>query len=142
MVVTIAMTMASRGRSTKIAESIALALSLPHRLRHRACAHCRSWPYRLQPVHDHLIACRETRIDHDVCPAFAAGLHAPHSRLAVLNHEHIDAPLVGDQRSLRNDDLFIGLAALDIDLHQLAVDQVTVGIGYRGTDSHRVGGAV
>ena len=80
----------------------------------------------MQPFHDDLLAAGQTGFDHDVRPALAAGLHSLDDRLAVLDDENIDALLIGDQRGLWNHDLFLRRAALDVDPHQLAVDQATV----------------
>src|SRR5215831_13238006 len=63
IVVTMAMTMASRGRSTKTEESIELTSD---RLRHRACAHRCSGTDSLQPVHDDLLAAGQPRVNHDI----------------------------------------------------------------------------
>ena len=68
----------------------------------------------------------QTRFDHDIRSALVAGLHSLHHRLTVLDDEDIDAFLIGDQRRLWDHDLLLGGAALDIDAHQLAVDQKTI----------------
>src|SRR6476659_4949318 len=130
IVVTMAMTMASRGRSTKTEESIE---STPQCLRHRACSHRYSGTDPLQAVHDDLLAAGQARVNHDIRAALGAGLDALDVGLAV-DDEHIDAPLVGDERSLGDDDLLVGGATLEIDPHQLPVDQPTVGVR-----NHRAG---
>src|SRR6476469_5225223 len=109
IVVTMAMTMASRGRSTKTEESIE---STPQCLRHRACSHRYSGTDPLQAVHDDLLAAGQARVNHDIRAALGAGLDALDGGLAVVDDEHIDAPLVGDERSLGDDD------TLEIDPHQ------------------------
>jgi hypothetical protein len=92
-----AMTMASRGRSTKIADA-------------------------LQALDDDQLAARKPFLDDYAGAALASGLDALDRSLAVLDHEHIDALLIGDQRRLRYDDLFHGRAAFEADAHQLTVD--------------------
>src|SRR6476659_3824171 len=131
IVVTMAMTMASRGRSTKTEDSIKLASD---RLRHWACSHRYSGTDPLQAVHDDLLAAGQPSVNHDVRAALGAGLNALDDGLAILDDEHIDAPLVGDERSLGDDDLLVGGATLEIDPHQLPVDQPTVGVR-----NHRAG---
>src|SRR5262245_4951738 len=139
IVVTMAMTMESRGRSTKTEDSIELTSD---RLRHRACSHRCSGTDPLQPVHDDLLAAGQARVNHNVRAALGAGLDALDDGLAVLDDEHIDATLVGDERGLRDDHLLVGRAALEIDPHQLAINQLTVGVrdGRAGDDG--VGGTI
>src|ERR1700751_162063 len=139
IVVTMAMTMASRGRSTKTEDSIKLASD---RLRHRACSHRYSGTDPLQAVHDDLLAAGQPGVDHDIRAALGAGLDALDDGLAILDDEDIDAPLVGDERSLRDDHLFVGGAALEIDPHQLAIDRPAVGIRYRGAGDDGIGGTI
>src|SRR5689334_8396747 len=119
IVVTMAMTMASRGRSTKTEDSIELT---SYRLRHRACSHRHSGTDPLQAVHDDLLAAGQPSLNHDVRAVFGARLDALDDGLAILDDEHIDAALVGDERGLGDDDLLVGGAALEIDPHQLPVD--------------------
>src|ERR1700722_1791078 len=115
------MTMARRGRSTKMAESTE---SAPRQSRlDRTSTHGGAGAHRLQPFDDHLLAAVEAGVDRDAGAGLAAGLDALDDRLAVLDHEHIDAFLVGDQRGLRDDDLLVGCSGLEIDLDELAVDQ-------------------
>src|SRR6476661_8104168 len=137
IVVTMAMTMASRGRSTKTEDSIELT---SNRLGHRACSHRYSGADPLQAVHDNLLAAGQARVNHDVRAALGAGLDALDGGLAVVDDEHIDAPLVGDERSLGDDDLLVGGATLEIDPHQLPVDQPTVGIRHDRTGDDGIGG--
>src|ERR1700737_175241 len=140
IVVTIAMTMARRGRSTKIADSMASALI------EGALNRCR--PYRrtrahaLEPLHDPPLAAREAGIDHDAGAGFATGLDAFDDRLAVLDDENVDAFLIGNQRSLRNHDFFFGGTGLGGDPHQLPVDERAGGIRESGGHRHRVGGPI
>src|SRR5262249_59323843 len=139
IVVTMARTMAGRGRSTKTEESIE---STPQCLRHRAWSHRYSGTDPLQAVDDDLLAAGQPRVNHDVRAALGAGLDALDDGLAVLDDEHIDATLVGDERGLRDDHLLVRGAALEIDPHQLAIDQLTVGVrdGRAGDDG--VGGTI
>src|SRR5712691_272204 len=98
MVVTMAMTIASRGRSTKMAENIGSASG--QRCRQRARPHRHAGPDALQSLHDDLLAAGEALLDDDASAAFAAGLDALDGGLAVLDRKHIDATLVGDQGRL------------------------------------------
>src|SRR5215471_12122667 len=121
MVVTMAMTIASLGRSTKIADSIGSAPS--NRLRYRAGADRYAGAHVLQSFDDDELAAGQPFIDDDVRPALGARLDAPDDGLAVVDHKHIDAALIGDQRGLRDDHSFLRLAAFEIDAHQLPIDQ-------------------
>src|SRR6188472_730563 len=126
IVVTIAMTMARRGRSTKTDES--MDSTLLHALRQRPRSYRRAGTDPLQTLHDDRLTSGQARGDHHIGAVLAGRLDAPDRGLAVLHDEHVDALLVGDQRSLWNQDLFIRGIALQIDPHQLAVDQPTVRI--------------
>src|SRR5256886_7139103 len=136
IVVTMAMTMASRGRSTKTEESIE---SAPQGLRDRTRSDRYSRTDPLQAFDDNLFASGQARIDDDVRSALGTGLDALNDGLAVLDDEHIDASLVGDQRRLGNHDLFLGSAALQIDPHQLAVDEPTIRVRHGGAGDDRIG---
>src|SRR6516164_7168517 len=93
------MTMASRGRSTKIDESIESAL--PEGLRQRGCPHRYPRTYPLQPFHDDRFATGQAGFNHHVRAGLAAGLDALDNRLPVLDDKHVDAFLVGDQPAER-----------------------------------------
>src|SRR5580700_8295322 len=109
MVVTMAMTIASRGRSTKMAESIRLA---PRQDRgQRACPHRRAAPDALQSLDDDLVAGGETLFDYDAGAAFAASLDALDHGLAILDRKYIDTALISDQSGLRYHHLFLRSAA-------------------------------
>src|SRR5215467_15746337 len=140
MVVTIAMTMARRGRSTKIAESIGLA-SFDHRRQ-------RGGPYReartdaLQSLDDDQLAPGQSAFDNYVRATCACRLHAFDGGLAVLDDENVNAFLIGDQGGLGDDDLLLQRTAFKLDLHKLAVDQHALRIGHGGAYRHRVRGAI
>src|SRR5215475_2139575 len=122
MVVTIAMTIASRGRSTKTADSM---VSVPaERLRHGRRPHRRAVAHGLQPFDDDLLAARQALLDHYVGAVLAAGLESLHHGRAILDDEDVDALLVGDQRRLRHHYFFLGRSALEHDAYQLAVDEL------------------
>src|SRR5216683_4333875 len=140
MVVTIAMTIASRGRSTNMAESIGLAPC--QSCRQRVCPYRHAGPDALQSLHDDLLAPGEALINHDAGPTFAARLDALDRGLAVLDCKNIDAALIGDQGRLGHHHPFLGLAALKPDPHQLTVDQQSFRIRHGGAHQHRIGGAV
>src|SRR5262249_47469711 len=72
--VTIEMTMASGGRSTKIDESIESAL--PKHLGEGACPPRCPRTYPLQPFDDEGLAPGQAGFDHHVAPALTAGLDA------------------------------------------------------------------
>src|SRR5262245_21748991 len=86
---------------TKTEDSIELT---SNRLRHRACSHRYSGTDPLQAVHDDLLAAGQARVNHDIRADLGAGLDALDDGLAIVDHEHIDASLVGDERSLRDDE--------------------------------------
>src|SRR5690242_1386031 len=96
--VTMAMTMASRGRSTKTDDSIASASGRSHR---RRSLDRRSGPQRPESLHDHLLAPLESLGNDGVRAGLAPQLHPPDDGFAAFHDEDIDALLVGDQRSLR-----------------------------------------
>ena len=127
IVVTMAMTMARRGRSTKMAESMA-QLRLGDR-RQRRGVHRHPGPDVVQALDDDLFAARQPLVDDDVGAAFARRLDALDRRLAVLDHKHIDALLIGEQRCLRNDDLLIRGAASSVTRTSWPSISVPLGFG-------------
>src|SRR4051812_32477165 len=128
MVVTIAMTIESRGRSTKIDESIGLTPA--ERPAGRACPHSGSRSHPLQPVDDDLLTAGEAVLHDHVGPALAPDLDAPHGGLTVLDDEHVNTALVGDQCGLRHDDLLCRGSALKKNPHQLAIAKGSLGVGH------------
>src|ERR1700732_3900420 len=117
MVVTMAMTIASRGRSTKIAESIGLPPG--QRGGERARPHRDAGPDALQSLNDDLLATGEALVNHDAGTIFAPGLDPLDHGLAVLDGKHIDAALIGNQGRLGYYNLFLRRAAFEPDPHQL-----------------------
>src|ERR1700730_2245865 len=97
MVVRIAMTIARRGRSTKMAESIG---SVPGKRLGRVRSHRYSRAQEGQPIDDNKLAAREAFIDHDTGAALNARLDALDDGFAFLDRKHVDAFLIGDERSL------------------------------------------
>src|SRR5207237_305581 len=63
-------------------------------------------------------------------------------RFPFLRDEDIDALLVGNERRLRNDHLFLWGTACERDAHQLAVDQRKIGIWKFSARQDGIGGAV
>src|SRR5262249_26348723 len=135
-----AMTMARRGRSTKIADSI--ASTLVERALNRGRAHRRARTNGLEALDDDQLAARKSLLDDGVGAGLAADLDAFDRRLPVLDHEDVDALLIGDQRRLGHHDLFRGGARFDGDTHQLPVDERAGRVGKGGADEHRIGGAI
>src|SRR3984893_185433 len=140
MVVTMAMTIASRGRSTNMAESIGLAPCQSCRQRVRPYRH--AGPDALQSLHDDLLAPGEALIDDDAGPTFTARLDALDRGLSVLDRKNVDAALIGDQGRLGHHHFFFWCAAFKPDPHQLPVDQQSFRVRHRGAHQHRIGGAV
>src|SRR5580692_2981856 len=94
MVVTMAMTMASRGRSTKMAESIG---SAPVERRHRASLDRRTGAHPLQSFDNDQLVSGQAFLDDGIRSALTAGLDPLHNGFAILDHEDVDAFLVCDQ---------------------------------------------
>src|ERR1700751_3565393 len=88
IVVTSAMTIASRGRSTKIAESI--GLSPAHARVIGRSPNRRPGPQALDTLDDDLLAPVESRGHDDVRAAFATGLDATDRRPAALHLAHLE----------------------------------------------------
>src|ERR1700726_105305 len=140
MVVTIAMTIASRGRSTKMAENIGSAPL--ERRRHRASLDRRSGAHPLQSFDDDLLAPGQAFLDDRIRSALTPRLDPFHDGLAVLDHEDIDAFLIGDQGRLRDDQHLLGGAAFERYPYQLAIGQSAGRIGKSGAHQHGIGGAI
>src|SRR5215213_5189527 len=130
------MTIASRGRSTKMAENIDLALIQVGR--GRVCLYRHTGPQRLHAFDDDLLAAGQPFGDNHSLPVWPARLDPADRDLAVIDDEDVDALLVGDQGGLRHHDLLLPGPSLEIDRYQLAVDQLPLGIGENGPDLHRV----
>src|SRR5258707_3351745 len=155
-VMTIAMTKASRGRSTKMAEIMRLAsgagrgpAGLPRGGRW-SVSRCLAGdlndltrPHLLHAVDDDLIAFLDAVLYDDV-----GALGRPGSDPALLDlvigshHQHVGAGLIDLQRRLRHDEARLLLALLDHDRDELAVDELTLGIGQGRAHGPRVGGLV
>src|SRR6516164_8106405 len=118
-----AMTMANRGRSTKIADSIGSASAECGR--YRCSPYRRSRSQRFEALDDDKLVARQALGDDDICAASAACLDTPDRHLPVFDDKHVNALLIGEQGSLGHDDLLLGFAGLEIDFPQLSVDQST-----------------
>src|SRR6478736_5191371 len=92
--VTSAMTTASRGRSTKIDENIALTAD---RLFGRHGHYGKPGPQPLQAGRSNEFAAGKAICDDDRRACCLSNFHPPDGRFSILNYEHIDALLVGDQ---------------------------------------------
>src|SRR6185503_19182828 len=140
IVVTMAMTMASRGRSTNTADSTALLR--PERGCDRRRLDRSAGTNALQPLYDDLLAALEAGFEHGIAAIRPLNRDPPHRGLAVLDDEHVGPALVCDQRRLRNHDSFIGFAGLKDHAHQLPVEQRAAGIWHGGAGGDGVGGAI
>src|SRR4051794_9194443 len=94
IVVTSAMTIASRGRSTKIAENIDLALIQIWQC--RGCLDRHTGPQRLNAFDNDLLAARQTFGDNDPLAVCPARLDPTDRDLAVLDNKNVDALLIGN----------------------------------------------
>src|SRR4051794_16217307 len=130
------MTIASRGRSTKMAENIDLALIQVWRS--RACLYRHTGPQRLDAFDNDLLAARQTFGDNHPLTVCPARLDPTDRDLAALDDKDVDALLIGNQSGLWHDDLFLRRPGLEIDRHQLTIDQLPRGIRENGSDLHRI----
>src|SRR5215469_13406925 len=105
IVVTRAMTIASRGRSTNIADSMALAAI--QRRGDRLGLDRRSRSQALDALDDDEFATLETFGDDNVLAARATCLDPADGGFPVFGDENINSLLIADQRGLRNDDLLL-----------------------------------
>src|SRR5215472_434439 len=105
-----AITIASRGRSTKMSDSIAL-IPLVERWLQRGGAHRRTGVHSLEPLDDDVLAALESGSNDDASACFPCGLDPLYDSLAVLGHEDVDTLLVGDEGVLRHHDLLLNAAA-------------------------------
>src|SRR5260221_1828700 len=152
-VMTIAMTKASRGRSTKMAEIMRSAsragralAGLTGGVNWRALRglpgdlNDLARPYLLHAVDDDLLALLDAVLDDDV-----GALGRPGGDPALLDlvigahHQHVGAGLIDLQRRLRHDEARLLLALLDHDRDELPVDELALGIGQGRAHGPRVG---
>src|SRR5579872_7022546 len=137
IVVTIAMTVASLGRSMKIVENT-LSTS-GWWCRSGRSKHGRASPQRLHPLHDHLIPRLEPVIDNCIRTGLATGLYTPYRCLAIFHNKYIDALLIGNESRLRNQHLLLRLVGLDECTNKLAVDQLALWVREGGAHQDGVG---
>src|SRR5262249_23882244 len=130
IVVTMAMTTASRGRSTKMADSIASSSLVEDRLK-RGSVHWRAGAHGLESLHDDLLVALEPGLDGDTGAHVPQGLDPFHDCLAVLHDKQVDTLLVRNEGGLRHHDLLLDAAAFQIHphLHELTIDEGGLRIG-------------
>src|SRR5579872_6866748 len=131
------MTIARRGRSTKIADNIASAPVGRWRKGRRPDRYVP--PQSLQSFDDDQFASGQSLLYNDAGADRGTRFDAPYLGFAVARDEDVDAFLIGNQRGLRNNDLLLGGSTLQRDADQLAVDQRKSRIGEGGAREHRVG---
>src|ERR1700716_755643 len=97
-------------------------------------------PYFLDAVDDHVFALAHAGGHHDVGAEVGAGLHAPLLDLVLIGDDQpVIAGPVDLQRRLRDHQARLLLSFLDYRGYELAVDQVSLGIGDDGPHHQRVG---
>src|SRR6516165_11363673 len=106
-----AMTMANRGRSTKIADNIGLAAVECGRYRCSPDGH--SGSQRFEALDNDRLAARQALGDDYVFAAGAARLDSPDRHLPIFDDKHVYALLIGEQGGLGQHDLLLGLAGLE-----------------------------
>src|SRR4051812_47297482 len=125
--VTIAITIAKRGRSTKIADSMASDPAC--RLADRVRPNGDPGPDPLQAVDDDQFAAGQALVDDGIRSGAArAQLDPPDHGPPVLDDEDVDAALVGDEGSLGHHHLLHRRSGLQRDLDELAVPQGAGGV--------------
>src|SRR5579863_5099934 len=124
------MTMASLGRSTKMADSIVSAPLVEGGLK-RGSAHSHTGAHGLESLYDDLLTAVEPGFNSDSGANSPGRFDTLHDGLAVLHHEYVSPLLVGDEGGLRHHDLLFCSVALQFDPHarELAVDEAGTGVG-------------
>src|SRR5882757_1498807 len=136
---TIETTKASRGRSMKTPDIMAARLAANPGRQHRLL-HDLARPHLLDAVDDHVFALAHAGGHHDVGAEVGAGLHAPLLDLVLIgDDQRVIAGLVDLQRRLRDHQERLLLSFLYYRGYELAVDQVSLGIGDDGPNHQRVG---
>ena len=108
----------------------------------RGRSYFNSRAHKQQTVHNDQLAAREPLLDHDARIGRTARLHPLDRGFAVLDREHVDPFLVGDERGLGNHYFLFRCAAFDFDANKLSVDEHAGRIGKRGAHEYRVGVAI
>src|ERR1700722_2655789 len=139
IVITIATTIARRGRSTKIAESTD---STPAKHFRRVRSHLDSRANEGQPVNDDKLASGQALINYRPRIDLTARLDTFDYGLAVLHYEDIDPFLIGNKSRLRDRHFLLRPAGFEFDVDKLPVDKRTGRIGKHGPHQNRVGGAI
>src|SRR6516164_10655580 len=114
IVVIKAMTMANRGRSTKIADSIGSASA--ERGGYRCSAYRHSGPQRFEALDNDKLVAQQAFGDDYIFTAGPARLDTTDRHLPVFDNKHVHALLIGEQGSLGHHDLLLWLPCLEIDL--------------------------
>src|SRR5690348_3092539 len=110
-VMTMEMTKASRGRSTKRAEITGSSPFGDDRALHRLAG-----PHLLDAVDDDRLAFLQARLDDDIGLLLRAGFDTADLRLVVgPHHHHVVAGLIDLERGLRNDEARLLRALADFD---------------------------
>src|SRR5580692_8894926 len=139
IVMTIATTIARRGRSTKIAESTD---STPAKHFGRVRSNLDSRANEGQPVNDDKLASGQALINYRPRIDLTARLDTFDHGLAVLHHEDIDPFLIGNKSRLRDHHFLLRLAGFEFDVDKLPVDKRTGRIGKNAPRRNLVGGGL
>src|ERR1700731_2398683 len=134
-VMTMEMTKASRGRSTKMAE-ITGSSSLGD---YRRALHHLARPHLLHAIDDDRLALLETGFDDDFRLLLRTGLDAADLCLVIVAyHQYVAAGLVDLERRLRDDEARLLRPLAHQHRHELAVDELPIGIGQRAAHGDRI----
>ena len=137
--VTSAITIASRGRSTKIDENI--ALTTDRFFNWRGC-HRDSRPKTLHATDDDKFPARKAIGDNDRTSYHLPHFQTPDRRFPVLDDENVNTLLIRDQCGLWYDHTLLRFVTFHTDLNELSVDKPVFRIWNRRTHRNRVGGAI
>src|SRR5581483_936677 len=136
IVVTSAITIASRGRSTKIDENMSLAAD---GLFDGASGDRHARPQSSHPADNDQLSAGEA-VGNDNRAAYGwPNLDTLNCSLSAVDRKDIDTLLVRNQRRLRHDDPLLRLVALDAHLNELPVDEPVFRIWNRRAHRDRVG---
>src|ERR1700756_1182502 len=139
MVVTMATTIASRGRSTKMADNMGSASAQCGGKRR---SHFSTRTHKQQALDDDQLPTLKALVDHHTGIGLAARLHPLDRSFAILDGEQVDTLLVGNERGLRHHHFCFRLPVFDFDANELSVDKLAVGVRECGARQDRVGATI
>src|SRR5579862_9416 len=139
MVVMTAITIASRGRSTNIADNMML-VSIHYARRRRPNRD--TGAHNRQAIDNDQLTTRQALLDHYAAIDLVSWLHPFDGSLAVLRREHVDAFLVCNKCGLGDHNLLFWFSVFEFNVDELPIYECSVGVRERGARENGVSATI